>query len=339
MPSNRLKPVASHARNAALVLGLSGAALGGVALNSSLSRAGHGMTAAERIVLASARTTADSPGGGYWVVDSAGRVTAFGSAINYGSAPAHLNQPIAGIVPTNDGLGYWLVGKDGGVFSFGDAPYEGNALGTASDGTVVGIASKGSPAAAGGVGPGGPAGPIGPIGPAGPEGPQGPQGPQGVGGATGPAGATGATGATGPAGALSFAEFFALAPPDNAATVAPGTAVQFPQDGPLSSSIVRATASTFDLTTIGTYRVFFSVPVDEAGQLELSLNGTALAYTVVGRATGTADITGESLVQTTSAEALLEVINPAEESTALTITPLAGGTVPVSASLIIEQIG
>ena len=51
-------------------------------------------------------------------------------------------------------------------------------------------------------------------------------------GSTGPAGldgATGATGPTGPAGSvLNFADFYALMPPDNAATVAPGTDVSFP---------------------------------------------------------------------------------------------------------------
>ena len=33
-------------------------------------------------------------------------------------------------------------------------------------------------------------------------------------------------------GVLGFADFYALMPPDNAATVAPGTDVSFPQDGP-----------------------------------------------------------------------------------------------------------
>jgi hypothetical protein len=37
-------------------------------------------------------------------------------------------------------------------------------------------------------------------------------------------------------------------------------------------------------------------------------------------------------------DSVLEVVNPARESTALTITPLAGGTRPVSATLVVEQI-
>ena len=138
---------------------------------------------------------------------------------------------------------------------------------------------------------------------------------------------------------LAFADFFALMPPDNAATVAPGTDVSFPQDGPTSgTAIARTGPSTFNLLTIGTYQVLFQVSVDEAGQLILTLNGADLAYTVVGRATGTSQIVGLALVTTTAINLLLTVRNPAGESTALTITPLAGGTRPVSAHLVITQI-
>jgi hypothetical protein len=133
-------------------------------------------------------------------------------------------------------------------------------------------------------------------------------------------------------------QFFALAPPDNAATVAAGGAVDFPQNGPTSGSITRTGVDTFNLPTIGTYRVVFSVPVTEAGQLVLALNGAELAYTVVGRATGTSAIAGESLVTTTSVNSVISVLNPAGAVTALTITPLAGGVDPVASSLIIERL-
>ncbi len=43
-------------------------------------------------------------------------------------------------------------------------------------------------------------------------------------------------------------------------------------------------------------------------------------------------------MQTTAVNSILTVRNPAGNSTALTITPLAGGTRPVSASLIVEQL-
>ena len=201
-----------------------------------------------------------------------------------------------------------------------------------------------------------------PRGPEGPQGAQGPQGapgsqgergapgsqgergapgPQGERGAPGPAGPQGNTGPPGVPGApaiVAFAEFYALMPPDNAATVAAGTAVSFPQDGAASGEIARAGADSFKLPATGTYRVTFSVPVTEAGQLRLRLNGDELASTTSGRATGTSTIDRTALVQTTAQNSVLEVVNPAGNATALTSTPLAGGTQPVAASLVVERV-
>ena len=148
------------------------------------------------------------------------------------------------------------------------------------------------------------------------------------------------TGATGPAGGiLNFADFYALMPPDNAATVAPGTDVSFPQDGPTSGSgIVRTGASSFNLGEIGSYQILFQVGTNEAGQLVLTLNDEPLEYTVVGRATGTSQIIGMAIVTTTTINSILTVRNPADNTTALTITPNAGGTEPVSAHIVIMQI-
>ena len=225
---------------------------------------------------------------------------------------------------------------------------------------ATGAAGSAGPAGAASTvaGPAGLAGVAGAIGPAGPNGPQGVVGNNGATGAAGSAGATGAastvagpmgltglTGATGPTGpsgpssSFAFADFFALMPGDNAATVGIGTDVSFPQDGPSSvSAITRTSASTFNLAAIGTYQVMFQVSVTEAGQLTLTLNGAALGSTVVGRATGTSQIVGMSLVTTTVINSILTVRNPAANSTALTITPIAGGTRSVSAHLVITQI-
>jgi hypothetical protein len=127
-------------------------------------------------------------------------------------------------------------------------------------------------------------------------------------------------------------------PGDNSATVALGAGVEFPQDGPSNGIVTRIDASTFLITATGTYLVQFQVSVSEAGQLQLELNGgVPLANTVVGRATGTSQIVGVS-IQTLTAGDTIEVINPAGNSTALTITPLAGGTVSVSAHLTIVQL-
>jgi len=196
------------------------------------------------------------------------------------------------------------------------------------------------------AGPQGPAGETGPVGPQGPAGETGPAGPQGPAGETGPAGPQGLTGATGPigpqgpaGGILGYGDFYALMPPDNSATVAPGTDVSFPQDGPNSGSgIARLGPDSFNLAEIGTYQVLFQVSVTEAGQLILTLNGADLAYTVAGRATGVSQIVGMAIVETTEVNSVLTVRNPEGTAAALTITPLAGGTRPVSAHLVIMQI-
>ena len=152
--------------------------------------------------------------------------------------------------------------------------------------------------------------------------PPGPMGPQGL-----------------PGGVLGYADFYALMPPDNAATVAPGTDVSFPQNGPIANTnIGRLGPSSFHLGPIGTYQILFQVSVTEAGQLLLTLNGQDLEETVAGRATGTSQIVGMALVTTTTVNSTLTVRNPAGNATALTVTPLAGGTSPVSAHLVITQL-
>jgi hypothetical protein len=129
-------------------------------------------------------------------------------------------------------------------------------------------------------------------------------------------------------------------PTENTATVAVDGDVSFPQTGPAlaGTGITRINATQFSLGAVGTYQVMFQVSVDEPGQLELTLNGAGLAYTVVGRATGTSQIAEMALVQTTVAASMLTVRNPAGNSTALTITPFAGGANSVSAHLVIMRL-
>ncbi|MDB4970769.1 MAG: hypothetical protein JWN44_6458 [Myxococcales bacterium] len=136
---------------------------------------------------------------------------------------------------------------------------------------------------------------------------------------------------------VAYGYFFARMPADNAATVAVGSSVQFPVDGPMSG-ITRMNATTFVLPAIGVYEVSWQVSVTEAGQLVLALNGVELTETVVGRATGTSQLVGHALITTTTASSTVAVRNPAGESTALTITPLAGGTSSVTAGLVIKRI-
>ena len=224
--------------------------------------------------------------------------------------------------------GNWWVGcNDTGVSARGmngKTPY----IGTNGNWFISGIDT--------GVSATGPQGPQGEPGPIGATGPQGPQGEQGPIGATGP---QGPQGEPGPSGVLNYADFYALMPPDNTATIAPGADVSFPENGPSSGTdIARIGADSFNLAGIGTYQIQFLVSVDEAGQLVLTINGAELTYTVFGRATGTSQIYGIAVVTTNAADSVLTVRNPIGNAAALTITPLAGGTQPVSAHLIITQI-
>lgn len=166
----------------------------------------------------------------------------------------------------------------------------------------------------------------------------GPAGAPGIAGAAGAQGIPGVPGIPGAPGLLDFSDFFALMPGDNTATIAADSPVLFPQNGSTNGTITRLNDSSFLLPTIGTYLVEFQVSVTEAGQLMLRLDGAIVPNSVVGRATGTSQIVGMSLVSTTSPNSILEVINPPGNSPALTITPVAGGTHAVSAHLVIIRI-
>jgi len=231
------------------------------------------------------------------------------------------------------------IGNTGTAGPSGPTGPAGPAGPIGATGAVGPIGATGATGPQGPIGATGATGPQGPTGATGATGPQGPVGATGAAGPQGPIGVTGATGPAGPGGSIAFSHFFALMPPDNAVTVAPGTDVSFPQDGPTSGvAITRTTSSAFNLAAIGTYQVMFQVSVNEPGQLILTLNGADLAYTVVGRATGTSDIAGMPLVTTSVINSVLTVRNPAGNSPSLTITPLAGGSRPVSANLVITRI-
>lgn len=139
----------------------------------------------------------------------------------------------------------------------------------------------------------------------------GPAGAPGLAGAAGAAGIQGIPGIPGAPGILDFSDFFALMPPDNGAAILGGQAVAFPHVGSTTGVIAATGPTTFLLPTIGTYLVQFQVDVIEPAQLQLSLNTIPLPATVVGRATGDTQIVGVSLVTTSSAGSILQVINPA----------------------------
>jgi hypothetical protein len=169
----------------------------------------------------------------------------------------------------------------------------------------------------------------------------GPSGAPGVAGAAGAAGIQGIPGIPGAPGILGFGDFYALqggAFVDNV-PIAAGVAVNFPHDGSIGGiTRVLSSPSSFNLPTVGTYLVLFQVDVAEPGQLMLRLNAALIPDSVVGRATGTSQITGLSLVTTTTSNSVLEVINPPGNSPALTVPSNDGGTHPISAHVIIIRI-
>jgi hypothetical protein len=127
--------------------------------------------------------------------------------------------------------------------------------------------------------------------------------------------------------------------------IAIGAAIPFQNTGSTNGVIVPQGASTtvFVLPAIGTYLVQFQASITEDGpgsaQLALSINGVIDLTTVVGRATGTDQVIGKSLVTTTAANTTISVINPANNTTALTLTPASGSdTHAFSAHLLIIRI-
>lgn len=169
----------------------------------------------------------------------------------------------------------------------------------------------------------------------------GPAGSPGIAGAAGIQGIPGVSGIPGAPGILDFSDFYTLLPGDGGggSSIAPNTAIFFPQDGPSTGTIVRLNQTTFLLPVIGTYLVLFEGSVDEPGQFMLRLNAAPVASTVAGRNTGTTQIVGISLVTTSSPNTTLEVINPPLNTTALTLTPANGSlTHAYSTHLVIIRI-
>jgi hypothetical protein len=78
---------------------------------------------------------------GYYVVDAAGQVSAFGAAQFKGDLSGiTLNAPIIAITATEDGGGYWLLGADGGIYAFGDATFFGSTGGLSLNAPIVSMA-------------------------------------------------------------------------------------------------------------------------------------------------------------------------------------------------------
>ena len=112
---------------------------------------GHGLAKATFQVTSSAPASAVGQGyvgiaatvdgGGYWLVQADGAVSAFGDASWFGSVTGRLAEPIVGMARTYDGQGYWLVDADGHVYCLGDARRYGSLPSSAQRAPVTGIAA------------------------------------------------------------------------------------------------------------------------------------------------------------------------------------------------------
>jgi hypothetical protein len=135
---------------------------------------------------------------------------------------------------------------------------------------------------------------------------------------------------------------------DYASTVAVKTSagtgrVPFPRLGPTTGNITAIDASSFNIATPGTYHITSNVHTTETGQLQLELNGAAVNESTASNSNPTSgghthniDI----LLTTVTPNSVLAVINPAGNSTALTITPSDGSSTHAAAqTLNIEQVG
>ncbi len=73
-------------------------------------------------VPARAEVASAAEGGGYWMADAAGVVTAFGDAAHHGDLRhTPTSATIVDLAPHPDGNGYWLLSDSGEVFGFGAA--------------------------------------------------------------------------------------------------------------------------------------------------------------------------------------------------------------------------
>jgi hypothetical protein len=78
-------------------------------------------------------------GNGYWIVDTAGRVTAAGDARALGGASAlPAGESVTSLSATPSGNGYWLFTNRGRVLTFGDATNDGDMTKTRLNGPVLG---------------------------------------------------------------------------------------------------------------------------------------------------------------------------------------------------------
>lgn len=143
-------------------------------------------------------------------------------------------------------------------------------------------------------------------------------------------------------------------------SVAAGSAVNFPRaSAPAVGGIAinnpgaaQTNNTEFILPSVGTYRVTWHISVDEPvqwslwistgpnpvpGGLFVELSAASGAPASVGQSTGTAQLVGDVVFRNSVANSAIQIRNYASPS-AVTVTPLPGGTRAQAVSLIIQRL-
>ena len=149
---------------------------------------------------------------------------------------------------------------------------------------------------------------------------------------------TGATGPTGAAGGVNgnFAELYALMPGDNAAPVAANSPISFPNVKVLTAGMTTVGGNTIVLNAAGLWRIDAQVSISEAAQIAVAVNGAADMTTVVGRATGVSQLVISTVISSPAPGTAVQIW--AIGGAGYTITPLAGGAQPVSATFRAQRL-
>ena len=108
-------------------------------------------------------------------------------------------------------------------------------------------------------------------------------------------------------GAINYQDFYSF-PGENMSIPVNG-AISFSQTAVANSTIQRSSSADFVLPEVGTYEVAFQLSVNEAAQVGISLNGFAVASSVVGRSSGGTQVVGLSFITTTISFTTLRIVN------------------------------
>ena len=187
----------------------------------------------------------------------------------------------------------------------------------------------------------GPRGPRGFRGLKGIQGNQGNQGVAGVDGAVGPAGAAGSAGSQGIQGipGTSPTPQYAYVYGTAVQAVAVEGNVLFNTAGVQTAGITHVAGSTdITLVNIGTYKVTFSVSGTEASQFALFNGATMVPGSLYGSGAGTQQNSGQAIVVTAAANAILTLKNHTSAQT-VNLPTIGGGTAAnVNASVLIQKL-